>query len=230
MIRLLGFDSKESLQSRSLPEFYVHPEDRLVLVEELRSKGSFRDHEVKLRRNDGKVIYCLASGFAIRDTFGNVARLQGTLVDVTERREIERRLHQEQEFVRRLVANFPDLIAVLDREGRFTYASPSVRDILGGNAEQYVGNSFAAHSDPQDQPKIEAILGSLLSGRESSAQFEFRARHDNGTWKILRASAGPFVDEDGEIAGVVASARDVTESKLIEQQLIQKKNLRPWDK
>ncbi len=38
----------------------------------------------------------------------------------------------------------------------------------------------------------------------------------------MRASAGPFFDEQGKIAGVVASARDVTESRLIEQQLIQK--------
>jgi PAS domain S-box-containing protein len=177
---------------------------------------------VQLRRRDGHVISCLASGFAIRDTFGNVARLQGTLVDVTERREIERQLHQEQEFVRRLVANFPDLIVVLDRDGRFTYVSPSVKDILGGTPREYAGEGFASRSDAEDRPKLDELVRRLLAGEASCAQFEYRARHSDGSWKTLRASAGPFLDEHGEIAGVVASARDVTESKQIEQQLIQK--------
>jgi PAS domain S-box-containing protein len=222
LIRLLGFEDREDLQIPNLRDLYVHPEDLDVLIHEIETRGSFRDREIELRRKDGQLIYCLASGFAIRDTFGNVARLQGTLVDVTERREIERQLHQEQEFVRRLVANFPDLIAVLDRDGRFTYVSPSVRDILGGAVQQYRGESFSSRSDPEDQPKIEVLLRRLLSGEESSAQFEFRARHTDGGWKILRVSAGPFVDEHGKVAGVVASARDVTESKLIEQQMIQR--------
>jgi PAS domain S-box-containing protein len=222
MIHLLGFENKKELQSHNLADLYVHPEERDVLVKEIESQGSFRDREVQLRRKDGQLIDCLASGFAIRDTFGNVARLQGTLVDVTERREIERRLHQEQEFVRRLVANFPDLIAVLDRDGRFTYVSPSVKDILGGAPEDYVGEGFAGRSDPEDRRKLDDTLRRLLSGEESCAQFEFRARHGDGSWKTLRASAGPFVDEQGKIAGVVASARDVTETKLIEKQLIQK--------
>jgi PAS domain S-box-containing protein len=222
MIHLLGFSNKDELQSRNLGDLYVNPGELDVLVKEIESRGSFRDREVLLRRKDGQVIYCLASGFAMRDTFGNVARLQGTLVDVTERREIERQLHQEQEFVRRLVANFPDLIAVLDRDARCTYVSPSVKDILGGTPQEYVGHGFVPRSDPEDSPKIAAILRRLVSGEESSARFEFRALHGDGTWRILRASAGPFLDEQGAIAGVVASVRDVTESRLIQQQLIQK--------
>ena len=72
------------------------------------------------------MIHCLASGFGVRDTFGRTIRMQGTLVDITERIEIEARLHQEQEFVRRLVASFPDVIAVMDLDGRLTFVSPRI--------------------------------------------------------------------------------------------------------
>ena len=37
-------------------------------------------------------------------------RHQGTLIDITERRDMEQRLHREQEFARRLVESFPDLV------------------------------------------------------------------------------------------------------------------------
>jgi len=222
MVRLLCYESKKDLQAHNLHEFYPNPTDRDAIVGELESKGSFRDREIELRRKDGKLICCLASGFAVRDTFGKVTRLQGTLVDITERREMEKKLHQEQEFVRRLVANFPDLIAVFDCEGRFTYVSQSVKDVLGGTPEEYIGDTLSRRASREDQRKLTEMFQKVMSGYEPGAQVEIRTRHTDGSWKILRASAGPLFDEAGKITGIVASARDVTESKLIEQRLAQK--------
>ena len=222
MVNLLGYSTKEELQRHNLREVYPNPDDRKLTVRELESKGSFRDREIELRRKDGKTIYCLASGFAVRDTFGRITRLQGTLVDVTERREMEKKLHQEQEFVRRLLANFPDLIAVFDREGRFTYVSHSVKDVLGGEPEKYLGDTLASRASREDQRKLAEMLQNVMSGNQSAEQVEVRIRHTDGSWRILRASAGPLFDEQGKISGIVASARDVTESKLVEERLAQK--------
>jgi len=222
MVHLLGYASKEDLQTQNLRELYPLPDDRQATVGELQSKGSFRDREIKLKRKDGKMIYCLASGFAVRDTFGRINRLQGTLVDITERREMEKKLHHEQEFVRRLVANFPDLIAVFDRDGRFTYVSQSVKDVLGGSPDEYLGHTFASRASHDDEQKLAEMFQNVISANYSSAHVEVRVRHRDGSWKTLRASAGPLYDESGKITGVVASARDVTESKLIEERLAQK--------
>ena len=222
LLQLLGYSTKKELQAHNLRELYPNPDDRQLTVRELELKGSFRDHEVKLLRKDGKTIYCLASGFAVRDTFGRINRLQGTLVDITERREIEKKLHQEQEFVRRLVANFPDLIAVFDKEGRFTYVSQSVKDVLGGTPEEYIGETLVHRAGREDQRGLAEMFQNIIAGTQSSTQKEVRVRHADGSWKILRASAGPLYDEAGNISGIVASARDVTESKLIEEQLAQK--------
>ena len=148
-------------------------------------------------------------------------------MDITERREMEKKLHQEQEFVRRLVANFPDLIAVFDREGRFTYVSQSVKDILGGAPEEYIGDTLAQPG--QSRRSAEArrnVPERHLRETSLGAQMEVRVRHTDGSWKILRASAGPLFDEAGKINGIVASARDVTESKLIEEQLAAKGKIR----
>jgi len=49
-------------------------------------------------------------------------------MDITERREMERRLHQQQEFARRLVDSFPDLILVLDISANYTFVSRVRRD------------------------------------------------------------------------------------------------------
>ena len=219
MVRMLGFESKTELQLENFSQVYADPAQRDALLRELQSRGSVQDREVVLRRKDGSHVYCLASGFAIRDTFGRIVRLQGTLVDITERREIEKRLHQEQEFVRHLIACFPDMIAVFDATGRFTYVSPRVYEVLGAAPAEFVGQPHLFGVHPDDQPRVAESFREVMAGENPSTQMEFRARHADGTWRTLRASAGPLFDADQKISGVVSSVRDITEAKTFEQQL-----------
>jgi PAS domain S-box-containing protein len=143
-------------------------------------------------------------------------------VDVTDRIEIERKLHREQEFTRRLIECFPDLIVALDREGRFTFVNDRIKDVLGVPPEDYLGKDVGQRMGLEDQSRLKEMCQSILSGREAHAQCEIRARHVDGTWKTLRISASPLFDENGTITGIVSSGLDVTESLLIEQQLARK--------
>jgi PAS domain S-box-containing protein len=222
LVRMLGYESKAALQERNFSDVYANPSHRDALVRELQSRGSVQDREIILRRADGSELHCLVSGLAIRDTFGRIVRLQGTLVDVTERREIEKRLRQEQEFVRHLVACFPDLIAVFDRQGAFTFVSPRIDEILGAAPAGYIGQHYLFGIHPDDHQKVNQVFQKVLAGRSQLAQMELRARHADGSWRVLRASAGPLFDADGKINGIVSSLRDITETKEIEQQLLQK--------
>lgn len=225
LVRILGYESKYALQTRNFRDVYENPSERDALVREMEEKGSVQNRELVLRRKDGALIRSLVSGFAIRDPFGRVLRFQGMLVDVTEQRATEKQLHQEQEFVRRLVESFPDIIVVLDREGRFTFASPRVQDVLGIPPGDLIGQPLAAQAAEEDRAKLTATFKSILALAAPSAPVEsaeYRARHADGSWRTLRASISPLFDESGRIGSVVASLRDVTEWKLTEQQLAQK--------
>ena len=225
LVRMLGYANKDELKKLNFREIYADPAQRDTLVRQIIYQGSVQDLEVVFRRKDGVHIHCLASGFAIRDTFGRTIRMQGTLVDITERMEIEARLHQEQEFVRRLVASFPDMIAVMDFEGRFTFVSPRVEDILGHAAQELVGKLLSEQIHRDDLPQLRDAFAKLTSGRAANALFEYRTRHADGSWRTMRASASPLYDAAGKINGVVASARDVTDAKAAEKQNLQKEKL-----
>jgi two-component system cell cycle sensor histidine kinase/response regulator CckA len=222
LVAMLGYESKEDLAKRNLREIYDDPSSRDTLIRRLAEKGFVQDYELVLRRKDGKRIHCLTSGFAIRDVSGRPVRLQGTLVDVTERVEIERSLRREQEFVRRLIHSFPDLIAVLDSEGRFTYVTERVKEVLGLRPQDFLGQRMGGRTHPEDQPRLAESLESVMTGRKSYSQIEYRVRHADGSWRTLLGSAGPLFDEAGRISGIVQTARDVTESKLLEEQSVQK--------
>jgi PAS domain S-box-containing protein len=220
LVRMLGYGSKEELKARNFRDMYVDPATRDALVRELEAKNSIQDREIVLRHKSGRNVHCLASGFAVRDSRGRISRIQGTLVDVTERLEIERRLRQEQEFVRRLIANFPDVIAVLDLEGRYSYVSERVRDVLGNSPQEYIGEELGGRANPEDRAKLREAFRKIRASEAPQVQVEFRTQHRDGNWRILRASAGPIYEE-GRINGIVASARDVTDSKRFEEQLAQ---------
>src|SRR5579859_4002017 len=143
----------------------------------------------------------------------------------SQRGEIERRLREEQEFVRRLVACFPDVIVVLDQHGRYTFVSPRVQEFLGYTPEEYVGVSLGERQHPEDRDRVLKFFNDLIAGKTSFGTVEYRTRHKDGAWKTFRANASPLTDADGKIIGIVSSARDVTESKRLEQQLLQSEKL-----
>jgi PAS domain S-box-containing protein len=221
LVRILGYDSKEELQAVNFQDIYADPSARDAIIGELESTGAVHDREIVMRRKDGRQIHCLSSGFAIRDASGHPVRLQGTLVDITERREMEKRLLQEQSFIRRMVASFPDMIAVLDRDARFLYVSDHVETVLGWEPAQYVGRVFGTRANPEDKSKLHALFQRVVRGEESQGQVEFRSPHADGSWRDLLLIARPFFGDDGTISGLVTSARDITERKRMEEQLRQ---------
>jgi PAS domain S-box-containing protein len=222
LIRMLGYESKADLQTRNFRDVYADPAQRDALTRELHSRGSIQDREIVLLRKDGSLLHCLSSGFVIRDSFGRIVRLQGTLVDITERREMEKRLHQEQDFVRHLIACFPDMIAVFTRDGRFKFVSPRVQEVLGASPEEFVDQPHLFGVHPDDQGRVAEVFKRLISGQSQSEEMEFRARHKDSSWRILRAGVSPLFDGDGKIDGIVSSVRDITEAKEFEQRLAQK--------
>ena len=79
-------------------------------------------------------------------------------MDITERREMERRLYQQQEFARRLVDSFPDLILVLDAAGHYTFTSPRVKDVLGYEPEEYDMQELGERTHVEDRPALQRTV------------------------------------------------------------------------
>ena len=225
LVRILGYENKEDLLKVNARDLYVQPGERERMVELLRGSGQLKDSEIQLRRKDGQVIHCLDNTSIIRDSAGQIIRYQGALIDITDRRRMEQKLHDEQEFARRLVNSFPDLIVVIDKERRYRFVSPSIEELLGYKPEDLVGRIVGERSHPEDKMAMDELCGSILSGKESFVSIEYRTQHRNGTWRVFRAAASPLYDADGKITGLVASSRDFTELKRLEQQVIQSEKL-----
>ncbi len=225
LVRMLGYNSKEELLEVKVTDLYLDPAQRAAELGELEREGTVHGREVTLRRKDGSTAICLDTSTAIRDPLGRIVRCQGTLLDITQRREMEKRLHAEREFARRLVDSFPDLIVVLDDQRRYTYVSPRIKEALGYQPEELLGHTLVERTHPEDSPALLELYSDLIAGKRTHGIVEYRTRHKQGDWRLFRASASPLYDEQARIVGVVGSARDVTELRQLEQQLLQSEKL-----
>jgi len=225
LVRMLGYDSKEDVLKRQVPEIFVDRAERKIVKEQVERQPMIQGREITLIRKDGTSIVCLNTAAAVRDNSGRVVRYQGALMDITERREMERRLHQQQEFARRLVDNFPDLILVLDAASHYTFVSPRCKEVLGYDVEDTQQMEFGGRTHPEDLPAVLSLYKDIIAGKQIFASLEIRVRHKQGEWRRIRFNFSPLSDEKGNIEGVVLSGRDVTDLKRLEEQLIQAERL-----
>jgi PAS domain S-box-containing protein len=225
LVRMLGYDSKEEVLKRHVGEIFVDRAERKSVKDQIERQPMVQGQEITLIRKDGTSIVCLNTAAAVRDNSGRVVRYQGALMDITERREMEHRLHQQQEFASRLVDSFPDLILVLDTTGHYTFVSPRCKDVLGYDVEDTRQMEFGGRTHPEDLPLVLSLYKDMLSGKQAFGSIEVRVRHKLGDWRRIRFNFSPLSDEKGSIEGVVLSGRDVTDLKRLEEQLIQAEKL-----
>ena len=225
LVRMLGFSSRDELMCKNAKELFLDPEQRAAESLMLEEKGRLVSREIVLRRKDGTAVTCLDTASLVRDAEGNPVRYQGILVDISARLEMERSLRAQQEFARRLIESFPDLIVVLDGQGKFTFVSNRVHEMLGVAPEDLVGARYGTRAHPEDIQHLESLVQDILSGAKTNETLEYRSRHQDGSWRMLRATVAPLADSSGTITGMIASLRDVTELNRLEQQVMQSEKL-----
>jgi PAS domain S-box-containing protein len=218
---ILGYENADEALSLNVYDLFGDAEEREAFRRELEQRGSVANREVTLLRHDGTTRRCLASCVMIRDGQCRPLQLQATFADITERVEMEKRLHHEREFARRLVENSPDAVMVLDTKGKYVFASTRTEDLVGYSPEEVLGVQLGSLMDEGDREAAWQRFRRLVSGEAATADFEYRARHRDGRWVNVQAHAAPLFDARGKIEGIVASFRDVTEAKRLERQMLQ---------
>jgi PAS domain S-box-containing protein len=222
LVAILGYDSKEDLLNLPPEKLSVEAGHEPALGRVGSQSGSTRTREVRLRKKDGGVAVCVDTSSGVMEA-GRVVRYQGTLVDVTEKRALERQLRRQEEFRRHLLESFPDLILVLDLKGKYTFVSPRIAELLGYGPDHLLGKN--ADDAENTSPELAALYRNVATGQSPRSSCEYGSRHRDGSWRTMLGMASPLLDAEGKPAGVIISVRDVTKEKKLEQQIIQSERL-----
>jgi two-component system, cell cycle sensor histidine kinase and response regulator CckA len=97
LVKMLGYPSFEKLAERNLEkDGFESPSQRKEFLEKIERDGVVHGHDSKWIRQDGKAIFVLDNARAIRDSQGKTLYYDGTVEDITERKQMEEGLRQMQ--------------------------------------------------------------------------------------------------------------------------------------
>ena len=130
--------------------------------------------------------------------------------EIAERQEAQARLRASEERYRNLVESSSDWIWEVDRNGAYTYSSPSIRSILGYTPEEMIGRTFYDVMPPDEVERVQALFEAKSRAGESFTGLINRCRHKDGTERILETNGEPVMDTAGAVVGYRGIDRDTT--------------------
>ncbi|MFZ4774326.1 MAG: PAS domain S-box protein [Terrimicrobiaceae bacterium] len=167
-----------------------------------------------------EILWVLVNAEPEFDAEGRVTRALISFVDITERKQAEEVLREAASYNRSLIEACLDPLVAVGRDGKITDGNFAAEQVTGFPRKDLLGRNFAQlFTEPE---KAEAAFQEAFH-RGAMRNAMLVLKHLSGIKMPVLCNAAAFRDKNGEMIGVFAVARDITEMKRVEQE-IQKLN------
>ncbi|MCG2777357.1 MAG: PAS domain S-box protein [Desulfobacterales bacterium] len=165
----------------------------------------------------------------LADSFNNMAEdLKKTTTsrdqlakEIEERKQAEKALRESEERFRDISYSMADWIWEVDKDGKYTFASESAKEILGYDSEELIGKTpFELMPEDEAKRKREAFK-IIASEKKPIIDLENWNLTKQGKRVCLLTNGVPILNKKGELCGYRGVDKDITEQKKLEAQFIQ---------
>lgn len=191
-----------------------------AVIERCMRDGTPFDEELQILTARGQRRWVRALGQAVRDSRGDIVRIEGALQDVSGMRAAQQALHESESRFREMAENIADVFYSRSPDASsFSYLSPAFEQIWGRSRSTVYERpgSFFDEVHPEDRPKIEAALVRQAAG--SRTDLLYRLNRGDGRQLWIRDRAYPIRDRDGSVIRVVGTARDISAYRRVDLEL-----------
>jgi len=206
----------------------IHPSWRDMISEYLR-KDIIENHnkfdkEYKIIRiNDRNERWVHGQGELIFDTNNNLNYLVGTIMDVTQQKLAEEELMKSEIINRTLIKHLPQRIFIKDPNSKYILCNDIYSRDLGINPKEIVGKDDFAFFPPELAEKYRRDDQKVIS---EGIQKEFEEKYAiSNQERWTHVNKVPYRDADDQIVGVLGIFEDITERKLVEEEIKLKNEL-----
>jgi hypothetical protein len=212
MAQMLGFASVEEMIGSDALALYARPEQREEWARRLQTDGLVQGFEVELLRRDGTPLWALESARAALDDEGRIVHIEGTVQDITERKQAELRLRDSEATYRLLFDANPHPMFVIDVETLdFLAANDAAVATYGFSRREFLSMTAADIRPPEAVPDLRARLKRLGEVGSVVSVGEARHRRKDGTIFDVHVTSSALMFA-GRLASL-AMAIDITERK-----------------
>ncbi|MBI5586090.1 MAG: response regulator [Deltaproteobacteria bacterium] len=133
----------------------------------------------------------------------------------------EARLQLTEQRYRSLIESIPDIIYTMDLDGSLSFISPRWKTILGHDESEVLGQYFIHFAPPEEHPFLIQVFKEARNYKKNVENVHWQYFRKDGQRRYFLGSAAPMLGAEGQVNGIIGIARDVTEHKLLEEQLLQ---------
>ena len=220
--RILGYDSTDDLLKQRAWNLYFSSDDRNRFVDLLLRHGSLSATELCLRRKDGKPVWVLENATLAAGGPDSEDIIEGTLIDITERKQAEEALRESELRYRTLIERMNEGVTYVDHNDAILYVNQQFSEMTGYSREELTGRVASDLVLTADDKEIVARKNRLRL-RGIADQYEVRLRSKGGDAMWVQVSGAPIFDASGTPIGSVGIHTDITARKRAEDALAAEK-------
>lgn len=206
----------------------LHPDDRDRVIRDvgdaIAGGKPFRSEHRVVFPDERAVRHVVARGELVRDpATGEPVSLMGTVLDITDRKEMEAALKASEERLRLVTDNIREVFWLSrPHASELLYVSPAYQEIWGCSCESVYRDprSFLEAIHPDDR---EGVLASFAEQTRQPMEQVYRIFRPDGTMRWIRNRSYPVREGAGEPELVAGIAADITEQKQAEEALREQK-------
>ncbi len=218
LLEILGYNSLEELKKLNIKEdLYLVPHERDRFVEKMEKEGKVEDYQVWLKRKNGEPVCISVYGKVEKDPNGKTQFYHGTVVDITEKVNIERKLKEFKSELIRFIRNVPLGFFRFTADGELTFVNPYMVKVLEKKPSEILGGNIKdLLFDKLDEEHKKTIV-SKLDKHGSITGDEVRMLVE-GKSKWIRLHIYPLERENGKLV-FEGICRDITKEKSLRDQV-----------
>ncbi len=214
--KLLGFTAEEAIGQPA--NLYIPPEMRSwgegFLKDLLGKLDRVNSFEVQCLRKDGSRVEVWTVCFGIRDASGALLGMSAIHRDITERKRAE----QARDFLAAIVESSDDAIVSIDPQFMITTWNQGAEKLLGFTASEALGKPFTISVPAHMRATAQEMVTGLLAHPEQANRAELPCQRKDGSLVDVSLVAFAIRDRGGQVMGMAAVHRDITERKRAERQ------------
>ncbi len=216
-LRVTGYKKEEIIGKSSLERnLFFDPNDRERILKSVKESGTAKNLEVKIRMASGDIRIGLFSVSQIE--IGNTACWLTTMVDITDRKNIEEELKLRESYLSTILENQPGLIWLKDSESSFLAANTAFAKSCGiGDPKLLKGKNDFDIWPKELAEKYRADDFEVMASGNSKIVEEII--FDKGDAKWFETFKSPISDVNGKIIGTTGYSRDISLRKKMEIEL-----------
>ena len=206
LARMLGYDSPSQVIDQVIDkrnQIFANPVDCDEILSSHKEHDDVLFHEIELRRKDGSLFWVYSNSHAFRDDSGRVLYYEGSLVEITAKKNLEVSLRETNNYLNNLInyANAP--IIVWDAYFKITRFNHAFERLTGLYQQDVMGKHLDVLFTPENREFALSLIEKTLAG-EYWEIVEIPIKTTHGDERLVLWNSANVLDEKNQILATIA--------------------------